>query len=314
MLTRRNLRIKAFQTLFAGRSRGEVKVEQFVSDYQQSIRQFEQMYAFLLQLPSAFNEYLFSEKDIELAKYFPKAEKIRETSVFDTHPFVGFCNASSALHQLQRLSPFQWNEFGELFLSVYKEVKEADFFKDYLVFESPNADQQKEFVTQFYGYLFEESEVFQNEMSDIYPDWDNDVFVFYKMLSDSIKESFKSQELVIIPTYKSKEEDYPFVETLLIKTTVESASYQALLKRVAKSWDTERIAKIDMVLMEMALTEFLFFPLIPLKVTINEYLDIAKSFSTAKSHIFINGILDRVKEIMMTENKIVKEGRGLRDY
>jgi N utilization substance protein B len=314
MLTRRNLRIKAFQTLFAGRSRGETKVEQFVSDYQQSIRQFEYMYAFLLQLPSAFNTYLFSEKDIELAKYFPKSEKIRETSVFETHSFVKFCEGSTFLHQMQKNSPYTWNEYGELFLSIFKALKTVDFYKDYLVFEEPTPEQEKEFVLAFYGYLFEESEVFQNEISDVYPDWDNDVFVFYKMLSDSIKDSFKENKLVIIPTYKNREEDYPFVETLLIKTTVESVSYQDLLKRVAKSWDTERIAKIDMVLMEMALTEFLFFPLIPLKVTINEYLDIAKSFSTAKSHIFINGILDRVKEIMMSENKIVKEGRGLRDH
>lgn len=314
MLTRRNLRIKAFQALFAGRSRGETNPQAFVAEYTENLRLFEKMYVQLLLLPVAFNDYLDSEKEFELAKYFPSKDKVREASSFDKNRFVKWVEGSSEIIQLSNKSPFDWRKHGELFVKMFKEIKEQPFFVDYMVFEEPSEEQDKEFIKLFYGFLFELSEDFQEEMSNIYQDWDNDVFAFYRMLKDSIENTNDAKGLFIQQTYKSEEEDYPFVRDLIVKTTTESASYLEILQKVAKSWDTERIARVDIVLMEMAITEFIYFDQIPIKVTINEYLDLAKSFSTAKSHIFINGILDKTKEILAEDGKMVKEGRGLRDH
>ncbi|MCO6495574.1 MAG: transcription antitermination factor NusB [Bacteroidetes bacterium] len=313
MLARRNLRIKAFQTIFSGRAKGETEPRAILKEFNQNIDLFEKFYCHLLMLPSALAHYLLSEKDFELSKYFPDKEKIRESSFLEDNLFVSYIDSSEPLEKLLKKSPYDWKNHGELLEKIFKELKSTDFYRDYLVFDSPNAKQQEEFLLTFYGYLFETCTVFQDEVTDIYYNWDYDVFSFYQMLSDSLKNSFKEQKLFIQKIYKDEEEDYDFVKVLIERTTTESQTYQKILREIAKSWDTERIAKVDIILMEMAMTEFLYFPTIPLKVTINEYIDLAKSFSTDKSHIFINGVLDKTKDLLLTEGKIKKEGRGLRD-
>lgn len=313
MLSRRNLRIKAFQTLFSGRSNGETNPKRIFAEFEENIKMFEQMYGHLLLFPSAFAHYLMSEKDFELSKYFPDKEKVRLTSFLEENIFVKLVEESKELEKLLRNSSYDWKNHGELFEKIFKELSSIDFIRDYLVFDNPNEKQQEEFILALYGYLFEKNTDFQDVMADIYYNWDYDVFSFYQMLSDSLKQSFNIGKLFIQRIYKDTEEDYDFVKALIEKTTIESASYQKILKEVAKSWDTERIAKVDIVLMEMAMTEFLYFPTIPVKVTINEYIDLAKSFSTDKSHIFINGVLDKTKDLFLSDGKIKKAGRGLRD-
>lgn len=313
MLARRNLRIKAFQILFSERSKGEADPKKILAAFNHNMKLFEQMYGQLLLLPSALYHYLLSEKDFELSKYFPDKEKIRQTSVLENNVFVALTEDSKELDAILKKSPFDWKNQGELFEKIFKEMKNTDFFKDYIVFDEPNQKQQEEFLLSLYGYLFETNTDFQDEMADIYYDWDYDVFNFYQMLSDSLRNSYLNNTLFIQKVYKDEEEDYDFVRDLVEKTIVESSSYHKILQVVAKSWDTERIAKVDILLMEMAISEFLYFPTIPLKVTINEYIDLAKIFSTDKSHIFINGVLDKTKDLLLSEGKIMKEGRGLRD-
>jgi N utilization substance protein B len=111
--------------------------------------------------------------------------------------------------------------------------------------------------------------------------------------------------------YKDEEDEATFVKDLLLKTILHDQLHQDLVTDLAKNWEADRIAKMDMLMIKMGLTELMYFNSIPTKVTINEYIEISKYYSTPKSNIFINGILDKAVEKLTAEKKIVKIGRGL---
>lgn len=114
-----------------------------------------------------------------------------------------------------------------------------------------------------------------------------------------------------LPLFKDEEDEVPFVKELLLKTIIHDQMHQDLVTELAKNWEADRIAKMDMLMIKMGLTELMYFNSIPTKVTINEYIEISKYYSTPKSNIFINGILDKAVEKLTAEKKIVKIGRGL---
>jgi len=113
--------------------------------------------------------------------------------------------------------------------------------------------------------------------------------------------------------YKDADDESTFAHDLLRKTIQNNAEYESIITEMVDNWETERIAKMDMVLLKMGITELLYFQSIPSKVTLNEYIEISKFYSTPKSNIFINGILDKIVEKFKAENRLVKTGRGLLD-
>src|SRR5690606_23526690 len=118
-------------------------------------------------------------------------------------------------------------------------------------------------------------------------------------------------ELVIMDLYKDEEDETEFTRDLLRKTISMDKENEALIDELTKNWELDRIAKMDIILMKMAITEFQIFKTIPTKVTLNEYIEISKFYSTPKSNGFINGVLDKAIIKLQGENKITKIGRGL---
>jgi N utilization substance protein B len=314
MLARRNLRVKVFQSLYASRLKGETTPQNVKEEFKYNIEQFVAMFDFLLTFPCHFNDYLLSEKDIELEKYFPKEESIKTLSTFDKNPLVHQIEQDGVLKVRTQRAKFNWNNYGEMFFKIYKKIILEPFFIDYQTFDNPTPEQSRDFLVKMYGYLFESNTDFEEEIVNIYLDWDNDVIIFYKMLKACLYEMVEKNG--VVPQYhhyNNPADDEEFVETLLVQTVLNEKEYLSIMSGVTSNWDTDRIAKTDIILMQMALTEFMYMPQVPLKVTINEYLDLAKTFSTNRSHVFVNGVLDRIKNILIQENRISKEGRGLRD-
>jgi N utilization substance protein B len=131
------------------------------------------------------------------------------------------------------------------------------------------------------------------------------------MVLKTLKSFEKEGENNILSLYKDKDDELDFVRDLLRKTISMDKENELLIDELTKNWDFDRIAKMDVVLMKMAITEFQIFNNIPTKVTLNEYIEISKFYSTPKSHTFINGILDKAIDSLTKDNKIVKVGRGL---
>jgi N utilization substance protein B len=121
------------------------------------------------------------------------------------------------------------------------------------------------------------------------------------------------EDFVPMPLYKDPADESMFVHDLLRKTIQNNTEYDVLITEMVDNWETERIAKMDLVLLKMGVTELLYFQSIPSKVTLNEYIEISKFYSTPKSNIFINGILDKIVDKLKAEKRLVKTGRGLLD-
>mgnify|MGYP002529969724 FL=1 len=142
-------------------------------------------------------------------------------------------------------------------------------------------------------------------------DWSADLPVANTMLLKTLEDVKENQPDFSIPALFKDASDRQFAIELLEKSLSEGPSYRELIVRKAENWDPERIALVDMILMEMAVTEFVSFPSIPTKVTLNEYIELAKDYSSPKSPVFVNGILDKVLDELNAEGKIHKSGRGL---
>lgn len=312
MLSRRNIRIKAFQVLFAASLSEDPNPQSVLKKFDENMKQLEWMYWFLATLPPYFADYLESEKEMELEKYFPNQEKIKQYSCFIHNPINAEMQPQIDLEKKLKFSPFQWTQYGELFVKMFKAVKEQPFFTAYYQNEEPTRATHIAFLLDFYGYLFEHHEEFNDEIGGAYLDWDNDLPVLYKMLKKTLKAA-EDEPLKIIAKLELEEEDYDFAHTLITQTLVNQSTYSQYVQDATKNWDPSRILKSDITLINMAITEFLYMTIIPVKVSINEYIELAKSFSSDKSHIFINGILDRIKHQFTETGKFQKEGRGLRD-
>lgn len=176
---------------------------------------------------------------------------------------------------------------------------------------TPTFNEQKDFFKFIITYLFEEEDFNQN-LEDAFLEWDDDKDPVQKSIIRTLDElSDGATEFILADLSPDIKEDKEFATELFSKTIVNSDSNTEQIVAYTPNWDKERIALMDMILLKMAITEMTDFPYIPVKVTINEYLEIAKRYSTPNSNKFLNGILDKIYHKLNDENKILKQGRGL---
>ena len=197
----------------------------------------------------------------------------------------------------------------DLTKKIFKEVYQTDYYKNLLQSESTSFNDDKDSLVQLYKKEIcnlEKLHHFFDEKS-IY--WQDDLDHVSSMILKTLKSITEDQELEILPLWK--EDEYEFTQNLFRKAVLQKEENDALLQTYSKNWEKERLATMDSLLMNLAMTEALEFSSIPIKVTLNEYIEISKFYSTPKSNSFINGILDRIFEDYKKDGKLVKRGRGL---
>lgn len=311
MLSRRNIRIKVLQQLYAFTQQEALSLPVFTKQLDTRFKEFYQFYYFSLQFLNDFNIYLESERSIEMEKYFPNKKVIRTTQVLEKLEFLKELNENDKFGTLNVKLPFTWQKHGELFSRIFTDIVQYDFFIDFNIYDEPTHEQQKEFLTNLYEFLFNEFELFESAMEEEYVFWNDDSADILKNIIRLIDTYYSSQKLKVEYINNKQNEDIEFGKALFEKCIIEKDSLDLLTKNNSPNWDPERLTLTDMLLLRMALCEFLYFESIPPKVTINEYLDIAKAYSTPKSHLFINGVLDKLRINLTNEGKIIKTGRGL---
>jgi N utilization substance protein B len=311
MLSRRNIRIKVLQQLYAFTQQESTSLPEFSKQLESRFREYSQFFYFSLQFLDSFNTYLESERDIEAEKYFPNKNIIRSTEVLNRLDFFKALESNEEFALLNNKNPFTWTRHGEMFSHIFTDMVQYDFFIDFNIYDSPSAEQQKEFLTNFYEFLFNEFELFDSAMEEEYVFWHDDGADILKSIIRLIDNFYTSGKLKFEQVNNKQMEDFEFGRELFEKCIIEKESLDALTVKNSPNWDPERLTLSDMLMLRMAVCEFLYFETIPPKVSINEYLDIAKAYSTPKSHLFINGVLDKLRIILTESGKIKKTGRGL---
>lgn len=197
----------------------------------------------------------------------------------------------------------------ELLMKIYNTFSKTAEYKAYVLEEVDNA-RHREFLLDIYRDL-RKNEIFEEMVDDQYSFWQEDKSLVIGALKKIIKQLPESNERFFEEYLPDNDTVIDFGRKLIEVTMEQAPELEKLIEPTLKNWDMERLAVLDVIIIKMALVEFLYFPTIPTKVTLDEYVDISKEYSTPKSKDFVNGILDKLMKTMLEEGKIKKEGRGL---
>lgn len=276
---------------------------------------------------NAFNSYLYClhfisqlalQVDLEAHrrknKYLPTEKDINFSTKFFTNPVITFLLGNSALQSKLRKEKLLTLTDEEIVPVLYAQLKEFEPYKNYVAdtADTPDAENHKTIVKLIMTDFLCTNEYFDQHMEDVFSTWADDEFIAKGLVEDIVDE-IPFSELRNDKFFESSltVDEEEFVFTLLRNTIEERDTYEKLIEPKLQNWELDRISIIDSILMRMAITEFLYLPTIPVKVSINEYLDISKLYSTPKSKEFINGVLDKVMLELKRNGEIVKTGRGL---
>jgi N utilization substance protein B len=203
------------------------------------------------------------------------------------------------------------DEKRELFRKMFLHIRDSEVFNTFMNNGRTGFEEDKEFALSLFKTEIANFPLLYAFFEEENIHWLDDIDLMCNMVIKSIKVLSEGKELEILPLYKPEDDEQEFVKKLLSKTLAMDAENELIIDELTKNWDLDRIAKMDIILMKMALTELQVFSNIPSSVTLNEYIEIAKFYSTPKSNGFINGILDKAILRLQKENKMPKIGRGL---
>ncbi|MBR2051574.1 MAG: transcription antitermination factor NusB [Bacteroidales bacterium] len=319
MINRRFLRVKVLQAVYAYLGSGEDVVENGVKHLLESIDKMKDL--FVWQLSFLVETKRFAENRIEenKRKNFPTQEDLHPNMRYVENRVLNALENNRDLRKEEERLKINWADHQDIVRNYYNMMRNTQEYNDYMSNSVNNFEHDKKFIVKMINEYFADLDVLQDfyEEKSIFfvDDYHLVSSMLVKFFSD-IKASFN--ETSLLPTiYKTEKdavnEDKEFVKNLFRQVLKHDDEYGKLVGANTSNWEKERVCVMDMIILKLALTEFLCFPYIPVKVTMNEYIEISKYFSTPKSKIFVNGILDRILKKLTEENAIVKKGIGLLD-
>jgi N utilization substance protein B len=319
MINRNTIRVKVMQAIYGYNLSETQNVDTALKDLMNS---FEDMYLLYIRLISIFSTLRdTAEQIIELKKqkYLPTETDLSPNLKFVNNIFIHKIEENKSLQSYINEHKTGWdNDVDLLFVrKLYTLISQKDFFIEYMQRPDNSFETDKKLVLDILEKFMLENEEMIHYFGDIKLCWQHDyndvVIMVYNTLHSFTQAQSNNSSLP--PLFKivkgGVSEDMYFAHELLLKTLKNEEQYTQIVSKKIFNWETERIACIDFILLKMAICEFCEFPSIPLRVTLNEYIEISKYYSTPKSRYFINGLLDSILETLKKENKINKQGRGL---
>lgn len=311
MLNRRHIRIKVLQAFYAFYQSNNEDVLKGEKELFHSIEKIYDLYIFiLLLLPSLKRQASIQIEEAKRSAFLRQDIHILKTG-FVNNQLIDLIEQSKVLQKISADRKINWegDVENDLTKKIFKEIYSTDNYKNLLDNESPSFNDDKDALVQLYKKEICNQEKLHHFFDEKSIYWQDDLDHVSSMILKTLKSISKDQELEILPLWK--EDEYEFTQNLFRKAVLQKEENDAVLQNYSKNWEKERLATMDSLLMNLAMTEALEFSSIPIKVTLNEYIEISKFYSTPKSNSFINGILDRIFEDYKKDGKLVKRGRGL---
>lgn len=309
MLSRRVVRVKVMQILYAQSRDSEITTRELLDAYQRGNQKNLDFYLYNLYYLLKIAEYSLKDAEIRKKKllrtpedniFVPKLQNNKLVESLNSHPWVK--------DNFRRLG-FDNKIAEETIRKYYSELAKTEEYQKYITNLESTDEDTMEILLVLYRTL-QANESFNDDMEDYHYSWEDDK----SLVIGAIKKTIKALP-ALDDFYKSFLPDEEVVTdfglALLKKVALNEKELLEIIEPHLRNWDAERVAIIDMIFIKMGLAEFLNFPTIPTKVTLNEYVELTKLFSTEKSKDFVNGILDRILKKLIKDEKIVKEGRGL---
>ncbi len=313
MVNRRHLRIKVLQALYAYFQSNEDDYRRTEKELLTSIEKMYDLYVYLLM---TFGEL----KHVALLRSEDAKNKLRPTEN-DINPNLKFidnkvieilenCNDLRSASE-QRKTNWVGDVNREMFRKMFLAIKDSETYFSFMNNEVSGFEEDKAFVLALFKEEIANSPILYNFFEEKSIGWLDDIDLMCSMVIKTIKSFTEEGPNQLLDLYKDPIDEKQFIVTLLRKSIMNDDENSKLIEKLTDNWELERIAKMDVILMNMAITELQEFPNIPKKVTLNEYIEISKFYSTPKSNTFINGVLDKAISQLEKEGKIKKVGRGL---
>ncbi len=313
MLNRRHLRVKVLQAVYAYHQTGAGSVAQQEKNLLQNIDKVYEMYIWMLSLISEVVEYAEKDAEERAHKHLPTAADLNANLKILTNRFyTSLRNNKEYLAGVKKYK-VDWNFDPELVKGLFRTLKYSPEYEEYLQKTGDTIQTDKDIIKFIFKKVILKSTLAEQVFEEKFIFWPVDKDVLQALIAKTFKNfAFDEPEKnKLAETTGNWAEDKEFIINLFQTTIKYDKDYQEMISVKTQNWEPERIAMMDTLLMKMAIAEFINFNSIPVKVTINEYLEISKEFSTPKSNSFINGILDKILIELKEEKKIRKTGRGL---
>ncbi len=311
MINRRHIRVKVMQSVYAmqqSQNDDMVKEEKFLKH---SILKVFDLYVLNIQLLAEVQKLAAKKIALSKKKILATSEDLKPNTKFINNKLISAISESISLESYLALNNLNnWSFDDEYVKIIFDTLQQSDLYKNYLTNEVDSYKLDKAFVIDFYKQIVAPNEKLAEYYEDKMISWVDDIPFVNTWILKTLNKQKEGKTFILGNLYKDKD-DEDFVVDLFRKTILKHKSYEQEITDKTPNWETDRIADIDMILIKMAITEFVNFPSIPVRVTINEYIEISKDYSTTKSSYFINGVLDKISKEFLKDKKIAKIGRGL---
>lgn len=313
MLNRRHLRIKVLQALYAYYQSNEDSFHKTEKDLLDAVEKIYDLYIYLML---SFGELkTIAERRIEdnKKKIRPTEEELNPNMKFVNNMIIQLLEENKDLRIISEARKVNWvgDDVQEMLRKMLLHIRESETFFEFMNNGETGFEEDKQFAIALFKTEIANYPLLYDFFEEKSIQWLDDIDLACTMVVKTIKNFSEEGENEILSLYKDKDDELSFIKDLLRKTISMDKENEAIIDDLTKNWEFDRIAKMDVILMKMAITEFQIFNNIPTKVTLNEYIEISKFYSTPKSNTFINGILDKAIKQLTEENKIQKVGRGL---
>ncbi len=311
MLTRRHLRIKVFQALYAmqydekGMAPAEKQLKKSVDDIYR---------LYLFDLAALVMIHRFAKERIELNKQkkLPNEEDLNPKMNFASNQFLKWLSGNLSFQKAIQDHHIKFGDEKEILRTVFKTLLEDERYLEYQALNDPDLKEDRKFIKYLYGTYLVNNDSLHDHYEELNMYWSDDLDAAQAMVAKTITafDESKNEQSSLVRLIKNQD-DLDFAITLFRETIKGGAAFEKDILAKAQNWEGDRIASIDSLLMKMALAELISFNQIPVKVTLNEYIELAKQYSTKRSGQFVNGILDKLQQEWQEQGKFKKIGRGL---
>ena len=307
MINREIIRLKVVQIIYAYYQNGGKNIDMAEKELFFSLAKAYDLYHYLLMLMVEVNR--IAERAVETAQNRYNRIHVGEkpSTKFVDNRFIRQLEVNKQLLEFRENQKKSWANEEDFVRSLYKKILETEYYREYMASEESSYAQDRELWRKIYKNLICNNEDLESLLEDMSLYWNDDKFIVDTFVLKTIKrfeeENGADQEL--LPEFKD-EDDRDFAHRLFRNTLLNADYYRKLVSENTKNWEFNRIALMDLVIMQIALAEIVTFPNIPLSVSLNEYVDIAKIYSTPRSGAYVNGLLDVIAKRLIAEKKITK--------
>ena len=310
MLSRRLIRIKVFKTLFAFIGSESDNVDAAQKTLLESCDKVRDLYYFMLNISASLVRVAEDKIAAGMRKFHPTEAEANPNFKFVRNRFAALLSDDPEFGRICQKRGLSWGEYEPFVRHVYNSMVTKEYYQNYMESAEDSFEADCQLFSCIFQDEFEDNEELESILEDLSLLWIDDLAFALNAVIAGIDETRRKKHIVHPNTFL-KEDDKAFALRLLSESAARYDAYFQLMESHLDNWKSDRLVSTDSVLIVQGITEAVVFPTIPVKVTINEYVEIAKYYSTPNSRVFVNGILDRVIQEKIREGEIVKQGRGL---